>query len=674
MTSQATDSDDKPQSFKDKLAAFNRSTTSGSGPPPPLKPKPLGASGGVGTWAWKQKQQQAAAAEGTAKAPPAEPTSEHLHPAPIANRETEESTQHTAPAAASGMSASDAKASIAAGGSLRERMAALAGAGAFGSDKPKGPPPPIASKPRVWKRPEQPAVAEPAPGFSEGDAEQTGSSFGAPHPTAVRSDSAGPATEQQERATEGDEQGQGDDDDAVQKEKERRAAIAARMARLGGRGVMGMPMPIGGPKPVARQVEAEHTEDAGVSAQTNHESKTIGEESAAASSFEQGVSLGSAEGAAPESATSPPATIAMPAIPRKAGPPRRKPPTRTDTGGSGISAAASSPVVHEGTSVPLSSGVPAEPSIVPEPTSNPPIQREEIPSPTCEGDDREIPLPKTEEELAKEREYEEAGRGPRGAEGAERAGIALATVSASAQADETGDQAPDSHNEAPLHHERSLPPPPPPADDEDDFGEPDDEEDDGDANDDIMKQAASGGLLSRSTNAPESQTSVGTAQPVDFQPLQSPASTTGALPETPSLQQTVFSPPSAPQNLLGLPKDEVEMKREGESTGDAYSAPPPPPRTGGDTNDEGERIKPAGPRPLPPSPARGLPPLQVSNNPHASSLATQQPISPLGEAQTHASPSAPLPTRQASVRSATSTGPSPLVGEAETVRSSVERE
>lgn len=683
QASQATDSPEKPQSFKDKLAAFNRSATSVSGPPPPLKPKPLGSSGGAGTWAWKQKQQQAAAAEGNAKSGLTDSVStEQQHPAPISNRESEESAQHPIPAGASGMSASDAKASIAAGGSLRERMAALAGAGAFGSDKPKGPPPPVASKPRVWKRPEQPVAAEPTPGSGVADVAQAGLSSGTSQPTGVDSDPAEHASAQQERPTEGAEQDQGEDEDEEQREKERRAAIAARMARLGGRGVMGMPMPIGGAKPVARQVETERMEETHETPRADEmESKNIGEQpSVTTSSLNQGPSLGTAEGSLPETATGTPATIAMPAIPRKAGPPRRKAPTRTDTGGSGISAAPSSPLAQEGASVPpLSSARIPESSTVSEPLPDPPVLREDIPSPTCEGDDREIPLPRTEEELAKEREYEEAGRGPRGAEGAEKAGIALATVGNSVSAEEIEKEVPSSHNEAPLHHERSLPPPPPPADEDDeDFGQPEDDEDEDDEDEDdtVMKQAASGGLLSRASDALDYRATMDAAQPVEFEPLQSPASTTGALPETPSLQQTVLSPPSAPQNLLGLPRDEVEMKREAESAEDTEKdpAPPPPPRTAIDANDEGERIKPAGPRPLPPSPARGLPPLQVAPNAPPTDPSTQPPRSPLGEATALNVPGAPLPTRQASVRSPSSAGPPVAVSAVETVDSPVERE
>lgn len=676
----ATDSPEKPQSFKDKLAAFNRSATSGAGPPP-LKPKPLGASGGVGSWAWKQKQQQAAA-EGTANAVPSDATpSEQHHPAPTPVRETEDSAQHPPPAAASGMSASDAKASIAAGGSLRERMAALAGAGAFGSDKPKGPPPPVASKPRVWKRPEQPVVAEPTLGADEENAGQTVPPVALPHPIAVTFESAGHAAEPQDGPREGEEQAaQAEDEDEEQKEKERRAAIAARMARLGGRGVMGMPMAMGasmgGAKPVTRQTETEHAAEGDVHSRStvDVESKNVGEESSTVTpSLGEQPTVSSEASTAPDPFTVPAASIAMPALPRKAGPPRRKPPTRTDTGGSGISAAASPSGTQQGGSAPPFPDAHSEPSPTVASATEPPVQQEAIPSPTTEGDDREIPLPKSEEELAKEREYEEAGRGPRGAEGAERAGIALANVGATEPSADARHEEPLAHHEGLLHHERSLPPPPPAADDDDDFGEPEGEEDEN-ANDDIMKQAASEGLLSKHPNASDARPTMDTAQPVDYQPLRSPAPSTGELPETPSVPQTVFSPPSAPQNLLGLPRDEVEMKKEAESAGDTDddAPPPPPPRNVGDVMDEGERIKPAGPRPLPPSPARVLPPVQTHTP--VSARPTEQHETPGSEGLERIAAGAPLPTRQASMRSSSQAGLSQSMSGEETMHSPVQRE
>lgn len=621
---QSTEPAEKPTSFKDKLAAFNRSAGS-AGPPPPLKPKPLAASGGPGTWAWKQKQQQ---------------QQHQAMPAPNLAQEsqqTDASREHPDPTpSSSGMSASDAKASIGLGGSLKERMAALAGAGAFGGEKTsKGPPPAVGSKPRVWKRPE---VAPPSMHEGEGS----------------EGLAAGEGTGEERRDVAKDDAGDVQED---QLEKERRAAIAARMARLGGRGVMGMPMPIGGPKPVAAD-KVETNEPAA------QESKSVGDDVISPVDNAASPAIEAAESPTPESPA--PTTIAMPAIPRKAGPPRRKPPTRTATNGSVGSS--STPVETSQASAPPSDTTPSHAEV--------PIIGE-IPSPTTEGDDREIPLPKTREQLLQEREFEEAGAGPNGAEGALAAGIALASADDSlgqqvrevppdapslpgvddreiplprtegevareheyakagkgiqgaegakaagialADVEEPGEQAgavpvssPEASGHAGVHHERSLPPPPLVVDDDDDddFGESNaTEEDDEDDGDDIMKQAASGNLLANPTTTVHQQTPSDT-DPVGFQPLQSPAPITSTT-KSPITESTETSPVA----MLGLPKDEVALKHDAVATAeggeeDEGDTPPPPPRPVG-AGDEGERVKPAGPRPLPPSPGRALPQLQT---------------------------------------------------------------
>ncbi|GHJ86164.1 hypothetical protein NliqN6_2566 [Naganishia liquefaciens] len=626
---------EQPTSFKDKLAAFNRSSGS-AGPPPPLKPKPLGTSGGVGTWAWKQKQQQQQQAASTS------------HPA-SETQQTDAPREQVVPApSSSGMSASDAKASIGLGGSLRERMAALAGAGAFGGEKSaKGPPPAVGSKPRVWKRPE---VAPPATGEGEtSEITGTGDLIG------------------EERSDQAKDHAGGDQEDQL--EKERRAAIAARMAKLGGRGMMGMPMPIGGPKSGA--VDKVET-DEGLAEESNSvEDDVTSPVDKTASSQIEGT-----ESPAPT-------TISMPAIPRKAGPPRRKPPTRTATGGS----VGSSSTPIESSQV---SALPSESE--PSQAEKPSIA--EIPSPTTEGDDREIPLPKTQEEVLQEREFEEAGAGPHGAEGALAAGIALAPADGSVgqQAREIPPIAPsmpgDDDREIPLprtreetareheyeeagkgaqgaegakavgiamadveesggsadalsppenqvashagtHHERSLPPPPPVADDDDGVGASDTaEEDEEDEKEDIMKRAASGSLLADPKPAVHDMSSSDKA-PVAFQPLQSPAPITPAI-KFPSSETTANA-----EGLLGLPKDEVALKQvalkheadatEEDGEEDEEDAPPPPPRPVV-AGDESERVKPAGPRPLPPSPGRALPQLQKMAGKLSPSTGARDPV------------------------------------------------
>ncbi|KAH8832731.1 hypothetical protein DL96DRAFT_675426 [Flagelloscypha sp. PMI_526] len=110
--------------------------------------------------------------------------------------------------------------SIGAGaGSLKERMALLQGKGAFGaSGNPKPPPPPKPEKPYKWKIPSQdedkPVVAPlDTPATEEGTTEQA---------QTVKHDSPQPAEAALEPEPEDDE------------ESARRAALAARMAKLGG--------------------------------------------------------------------------------------------------------------------------------------------------------------------------------------------------------------------------------------------------------------------------------------------------------------------------------------------------------------------------------------------------------------------------------------------------------
>lgn len=155
-----------------------------------------------------------------------------------------------------GMSASDAKESIGKGGSLKERMAALQGKGAFGSGAAPGPPP-IGQKP--MKR--HPLVVPPPPmeeskeHATELEAEklddQQGGSDQAPHSDSRYTDVAhNTATEDASKGEKGDlVEGE---PDTEAKERERRAAIAARMARLGGARV-GLAPPVFGKKPEPKE-------------------------------------------------------------------------------------------------------------------------------------------------------------------------------------------------------------------------------------------------------------------------------------------------------------------------------------------------------------------------------------------------------------------------------------
>ncbi|KAH0826157.1 hypothetical protein J3R83DRAFT_5576 [Lanmaoa asiatica] len=216
-------------SLRDRIAAFeNKGGTPPGAPPgpPPPRPKPSGLQ-------WKPK-------------PPSPPTSPD-RPQPGERK----------PPSTGGMSASDAMESIGRGGSLKERMAALQGKGAFG-----GAPPPVAPKPNVERPKWKPPPVIPAPVSSEDESKEGITRVDAsgreasrsPPPRAVPS----PTPENQEASNrEGDvvvQEGDGGNLDPEEDERQRRAAIAARMARLGG-ARFGMAPPIFAPKPVVRKSE-----------------------------------------------------------------------------------------------------------------------------------------------------------------------------------------------------------------------------------------------------------------------------------------------------------------------------------------------------------------------------------------------------------------------------------
>ncbi|KZO92665.1 hypothetical protein CALVIDRAFT_567152 [Calocera viscosa TUFC12733] len=200
----------------------------------------------------------------------------------------------------SGMSASDARDSIQrTGGSLKERMAALQGAGAFGPAGGAASPPPVAAKPREWKRPivSTPATEE----HTEGPAADVTVKPPARSPT-VHSDEAKteavehspstpighdetskspieqsaspPAVSAETHEVAGDAEGEAPEKTEEELEHERRAAIAARMARLGGARVGMAPM-FGGPKPklAPKPVVHEHAPEAEMEEKTTEEPK-----------------------------------------------------------------------------------------------------------------------------------------------------------------------------------------------------------------------------------------------------------------------------------------------------------------------------------------------------------------------------------------------------------------
>ncbi|KAJ6585518.1 hypothetical protein B0H19DRAFT_871453, partial [Mycena capillaripes] len=126
----------KPGSLRDRIAAFEKPSTSteNARAPPPLRPKP---AGGV---SWKPK-------------PPSPPADNATF---TAAAEGEGGAVKSS--VGSGMSASDAKESIGRGGSLKDRMAALQGRGAFGASTP--PAAPVVGTGKKWVPPPKPPVEE----------------------------------------------------------------------------------------------------------------------------------------------------------------------------------------------------------------------------------------------------------------------------------------------------------------------------------------------------------------------------------------------------------------------------------------------------------------------------------------------------------------------------------
>lgn len=225
----------KPGSLRDRIAAFENKPAVPSGPAPVPRPKPAGGA------SWKPR----------ALSPPPSPQP----------GSTSASSPHTPEKKiVGGMSASDAKESIGMGGSLKDRMAALQGRGAFGGlgGAPTAPPKPATEKPK-WKPP--PVVSPPS------DDEETTytndthvSAKSPPVPiTEQAHDDISAKPDEHTPATEGEEDG--GEANPEEEERQRRAAIAARMARLGGARV-GMAPPIFGKKPSVNREETPKEEEA----------------------------------------------------------------------------------------------------------------------------------------------------------------------------------------------------------------------------------------------------------------------------------------------------------------------------------------------------------------------------------------------------------------------------
>jgi hypothetical protein len=209
----------KVGSLRDRIAAFEKPAAGNSQPGP--APVPRSKPGGV---SWKPK----------VPSPPSSPGGpEHV----VSEKK------------AGGMSASDAKESIGKGGSLKDRMAALQGKGAFGA------PPPVASKPAVekpkWKPP--PVVAPVDKDEDQHPPVESSTSPSLPPPTVRSSEDDGVIDTHEEETAPGADGEDQTEVDSKEDERQRRAAIAARMARLGGARV-GM-APMFGHRPVAKKPE-----------------------------------------------------------------------------------------------------------------------------------------------------------------------------------------------------------------------------------------------------------------------------------------------------------------------------------------------------------------------------------------------------------------------------------
>ncbi|OCH87966.1 hypothetical protein OBBRIDRAFT_118190 [Obba rivulosa] len=326
-----SDSSEPPKkvgSLRDRIAAFEKARSS---PAPAPAPAPRPKSGGV---SWKPK----------ALSPPSSPA--------------QASNDVPTPEHPGGiMSAADAKESITKGGSLKERMAALQGKGGFGGPLGAGTTPPI--KPAVekpkWKPP--PVVATPA---DEHDVEQ------APKVTeteGVQEKAEGgthPKSPEEDEHAVPQEDSQGDPDPG-EEERQRRAAIAARMARLGGARVGMGPPPVTAKKPEVRKPETHKEEEKSVENSAEAVASPPAESQlseAEKSQAEQPSDYFQTTNASDSSLLSPDTgadasssvrspSMPVPAGPRRAAPPRRKAPKSPSPAPSAPEPTLVSDVIHE---------------------------------------------------------------------------------------------------------------------------------------------------------------------------------------------------------------------------------------------------------------------------------------------------------------------------------------
>lgn len=590
----------RPQSMKDRLAFFTAAQNKPA-PPPPVKPKP--AAGGL-TWSQRQKlrqEQEAKEKEGTAAASPV--TSTPIAPSATLVPETKPSDNtESKEEQGAAMSAADALTSISKGGSLKERMAALQGVGAFGGAEKKPPPPPPTGK--VWKRPAVQEM-EPEP-QGETEAEKPSSSdTGLAHEPLPSSDEP-----REVESISKDDDVAKEEETEEEQEKARRAAIAARMAKLGARGPMGMMPPAKPVKKPTRETTttaedkssstsaAAFSSEAGPGGDTDQvaEAPAIDSKPSATSSKPEPVSS-----PADAPATAPPKSIPIPAMPRRTVGPRR----RTHTSSANPSSDDVSTPPAETHPVPLP---PAESSVgqdVAAPADAEAEPHDRLETINSEGHpvppkqmmvyDEEAPLQKTEEQIKQEQEAEERGRGIGGLEGAEAAGIAVG------ETDEARGELVGRQDE--------------PQASQDDMASVDEQPPTGGNREDVMSFAPGEGLqASESTPAhaaAEDDITGGKVDPVDTVPLHPPAD------EGLSSEEDDAPPPPPRRGTMtmeGMPLDELEKKHlqdageeppiespiagpgtheeEAEEEEEEEGAPLPPPRRSLD--------RPGGSYPLPP--------------------------------------------------------------------------
>ncbi|KJA14491.1 hypothetical protein HYPSUDRAFT_208665 [Hypholoma sublateritium FD-334 SS-4] len=345
----ATPPKPKVGSLRDRIAAFEKSASAAAPTPAPApRPKPAGFA------TWKPK----------VPSPPSSPSAAATT-----------SPDHAAPsgptARAGGMSATDAKESITKAGSLKDRMAALQGKGAFGAPPPTGPKP-AAEKPK-WKPP--PVVHAPVDDDNHSAEETTIAAavertLSPPtsiisreihEPTSLNEGEAEPVTSASPPTAAVDDNADEAAADPEEEERQRRAAIAARMARLGGARV-GMAPPVFGKKPPVRRPTQDETPAAEVARSaedpakqgasnpeiTKSENTTTSppapaeaspvspnetraaEESRASPEYfpkrknSENASVLSSESTDSHSIKTP-ASMPVPVVPRRAGPPRKRP-------------------------------------------------------------------------------------------------------------------------------------------------------------------------------------------------------------------------------------------------------------------------------------------------------------------------------------------------------------